>query len=84
MFRFENGDKAKSVITGFKGIITARADHLTGCNRYYLQPTINEDGTVPDGCWHDEQELKVIKSKKVKIEQTTEESLRGGFPSKIK
>lgn len=48
-FKFDNGSKAKSNITGFKGMITARADHLYGCNRYHLTPPINKDGELPNG-----------------------------------
>lgn len=78
-FKFNNGDKAKSKITGFKGMITARADHLYGCNRYSLQPPIKE-GAMQDSYWHDEDELTITKKKVLERKNNT----RGGFPSRDK
>jgi len=78
-FKFNNGDKAKSIVTGFKGMITARADHLYGCNRYMLQPMI-KDGAMQDAFWHDEDELTITKKKVLKRKNND----RGGFPSTIK
>lgn len=37
-FKHELGNKAKDKITGFSGILTARIEFLTGCNRYCIQP----------------------------------------------
>ena len=61
MFKFENGITAESKVDGFKGVITARSENLYGCNRYYVQPKVDKDGKHVDGCWFDEEELKVDK-----------------------
>lgn len=53
-FIFELGAKAKDKITGFEGIITGRADHITGCNTYGLKPKIDKDGKVQESEWFDE------------------------------
>jgi len=79
-FKFDNGSKAKSNITGFKGMITARADHLYGCNRYHITPPVNKEGELPEGYWFDEDELIVSEGKVLERKNND----RGGFPSSIK
>ena len=81
-FNIPLGVKAKSVITGFTGVVTSRSEHINGCDRYFVCPPVNKDGTLPDGYWFDEQELSIInKAKKVKPQKHDE---NGGFHSKIK
>jgi len=36
-FKFKMGDELKDTLTGFSGIVVARSQYLTGCNRYSLQ-----------------------------------------------
>lgn len=79
-FLFENGQTVESKISGFSGMITSRADHLNGCNRYWVQPRIDKDGKIPDGYWIDEGELMAIKP--AEIEPKNKD--RGGFHSRIK
>jgi len=79
-FKFDNGSKAVSNITGFKGMITARADHLYGCNRYHLAPPVNKAGELTEGYWFDEDELEITAAKVLKRKNND----RGGFPSSIK
>ena len=43
--RLELGDKARHVVTGFEGIVTARCEYLAGCSQVCLQP----QGLKPDG-----------------------------------
>jgi len=78
-FKIELGTKVKSNISGFKGIVVSRSEHLNGCYRYWVAPKVDKDGKLPDGYWFDEHELEIIelkiKSKKVNT---------GGFPSNIK
>ena len=72
-FIFKLGVKAKDIITGFEGIITGRADHITGCNTYGLKPRIDKDGKVQESEWFDEGTIEVIAKgiteKKVKAEE---------------
>lgn len=79
-FKIELGSKVKSNINGFAGIVTARAEHLNGCDRYWVAPKVRKDGTMPEGCWFDEGELDVIG----KTELSRKNSDRGGFPSTMK
>ena len=80
MFKLENGTKVKSNVSGFCGVITARAEHLYGCARYWLQPPVDKEGKQPDGMWFDEDELDIVELPKKKKTPSD----RGGFPSKIK
>jgi len=64
-FKFENGDEVKDGVSGYKGIIRARADYLTGCNRYGVQGQKMKDNKPCEWVWFDEMELTLIKSKKV-------------------
>ena len=68
-FIYDNGDEVKDAVSGFKGIIRARADYLTGCNRYGIQdPKIKKGEIKPnEWSWFDEAELILIKKGKVKL-----------------
>jgi hypothetical protein len=79
-FALNNGTRVKSHITGFAGMITCRADHLYGCNRYYVTPPVGTDGKLPDGYWFDEAELDVVEEDALSPKNND----RGGFPSMIK
>lgn len=51
------GNKAKDKITGFTGVLTGRAEYLTGCTQYSLQPECKEDGSFISANWFDEGRL---------------------------
>ncbi len=58
---FENGQIVRDVITGFQGCVRARADYLTGCNRYGVQhQDLDKDGNSKEWQWIDENELKLV------------------------
>lgn len=81
-FLHKLGVKAKSNISGFKGLITARAQYLHGCNRYWISPQeLTKDKDLNDGYWFDEDELIIEKPKIVRKKTNAD---RGGPPSKIK
>jgi len=79
-FKLNNGDDVKSNSTGIAGIITARADHLHGCNRYFIQPQAGKDNKLPDGYWMDEDDLTVKKAFAVSGGRND----HGGPPSTLK
>lgn len=56
-FRFLHGSTLFDMITGFKGIVTGRADYITGCNQYLVQPQGLKDQSIVDPRWIDEQRL---------------------------
>jgi len=70
IFKFELGKKVKDQITGFTGIITGRAEYLTGCVRYLVTPKADKNN-LKDSIWEDEARLKEIKIKKVRKYRST-------------
>jgi len=80
-FKFDLGITAISEITGFQGVVTSRSEHLNGCNLYWVQPRVDKDMKLPDGCWFDENELQPVENYP---QMTKGNDDRGGFPSKIK
>ena len=64
--KVELGDEVRCKVTGFKGIVTAIAQHITGCDRADVRPGIKKDGTLADGYWFDLPALEIIKKQKVK------------------
>jgi len=66
MYKFELGIKVKDVVTGFKGILMARAEYLTGCNQYLVLPTPKSSKTIyPDSQWFDEGRLRKTKKDQI-------------------
>jgi len=61
MFKHKMGVVMISKTTGLKGIVNARSENLYGCNRYYLQPRVDSNNKIPDGCWFDEEDLLLDK-----------------------
>ena len=60
MFTHELGKTAKDKITGFQGILTARVEYLTGCNRYCIQPKELKDGKPIDSIYFDEAQIEIL------------------------
>jgi hypothetical protein len=42
------GDRARDRITGYKGIVVGKSQHITGCDRVTLQAETGADGKMPD------------------------------------
>ena len=60
----ELGQKAEDTITGFYGVITARAQQLDGPDQYRLQPPCTRNNTVllkPE--WFDEGRIRILKDR---------------------
>ena len=56
----ELGVIARDKITGFGGIVTGRAEYLTGCVQYMVTPPVKKDGSYAESGWLDEDRLEVI------------------------
>lgn len=55
------GKKVKDCVTGFEGIVTGKAEYLTGCEQYLVVPqTRNRDGELNDSKWFDVDRLQII------------------------
>lgn len=68
--KIELGDTAQDLVTGFKGMVVAITQYITGCRRISLQPPVDKSGAVPETQSFDEPMLKVIK----KATQTIKEA----------
>lgn len=69
-FIFNLGDEVKDKVTGFKGIVRARVQYLTGCNTYGLQnPKLNKEGVPRDWKYFDEPQLTLVKAGKVTLHE---------------
>lgn len=80
IFKYELGIKAKSNISGFKGIIVSRSQHLNGCDRYWIAPLLDKDGNLNEGFWFDEGKIESITKPILKRKNIN----NGGFPNKLK
>jgi hypothetical protein len=60
MFKHNLGLKAKARVSQLTGILTSRSECLYGCNRYFIQPPVGQDGKVPDGWWVDEDDVEIV------------------------
>ena len=83
MFKFKKGQKAKDIITGFTGIITARADYITGCNQYSLASEA-QDNKPADYQWFDENRVEIVEETDI-LKRIEGEPVKGGpqnHPSK--
>jgi hypothetical protein len=68
-FRFDHGDKVKDRISGLVGIVGTRADHLFGCNRYWVEPQELKDGKPVEGRWFDEDAIEIVEAGVIKAKR---------------
>ena len=55
------GDEVQHKITGFTGIVTTHAKHLSGCDRLWVEPRVGEDGKSRDGQWADIDMVEILR-----------------------
>lgn len=56
------GSIVRDKVTGLEGVADNRATYMYGCDRYWVQPRIKEDGTIPQGRMVDYPQLEFISS----------------------
>jgi len=56
-FKFELENKVEDRVTGFKGIITARAEYTGDTHTYLVVPRIEKPSEQPEGEWICEEKL---------------------------
>lgn len=57
-FKLELGQFVRDKVTGYEGCITSRAEHISGCDTYGVQPQTMKDGVPQDPKWFDEPRLE--------------------------
>lgn len=61
------GKKVRDKITGFSGVVTTVADHLTGCERAWVEGPCDDKGKS-EQCWIDTSRLDVMPDGHVTLE----------------
>ena len=70
----ELGQKVKDSITGFAGIVTGRAEYITGCHQILVQPPVKnakDGGDFQEPHWFDEDRAEVIDPKQLTLPRTS-------------
>lgn len=60
-FEFQLGLQAEDKVSGFIGILTARAEYLTGQKLYLAEPPVDKKGRMQESQWLNETEI-IIRS----------------------
>lgn len=68
------GDKVQDTVSGVIGIVCSKIEHLNGCIQYGVQPKLNKNDDEIKVWNIDEEQLKIVKPKTVKVKK----SLTGG------
>lgn len=59
--KFELGQTARDIITGYCGVITQHTRFLTGCDQYCLMPReLDKDGKRQIGEYFDESRIELV------------------------
>ena len=66
-FKFKRGDIVRCKFTGFTGFVDNLVEYKFGCNRYCVQPPMNEAGVVPDAYTIDEPCLELVEERNIEI-----------------
>jgi hypothetical protein len=70
---------AKDLVTGFTGLVTAYAVHLSNCDRAILTPReLKDDGTPKEGFWFDVTHLEFVEGTDVPITSPVCNTIRNG------
>jgi hypothetical protein len=78
MKTIELGDLVRDKVTGFSGVVTAKTQFLSGCDRVSVQPTELKEGAVRSYETFDVLQLEILEKSKVVIEQRVVEDRTGG------
>lgn len=54
------GDEVKDLVSGFTGIAMTRHEYLNGCNRFTVQPKMDESHELPKAETFDEPQLELV------------------------
>ncbi len=72
-FEYEMGETLRDVVTGFQGVVMARAQFSTGCIHYGIQPVeVGTNGKLPDWEWLDSSRMEKVGNKTVGFKRAKE------------
>jgi len=69
--KFQHGDLARDVVTGFEGVVTGHADYITGCDQYLLSPRSKSADEKKDSFWLDENRLELVEPSVVNLAENS-------------
>ena len=75
--KIELGDEVEELITGFKGIVMAKAQYLTGCDQIAIQPQGINDGKFPASHWFDKSRIKILNKYVIDLSEPIKEEKPG-------
>lgn len=78
--KIELGMTVKDIITGLTGVAVCRSSYLTGCDRISIQPLELKDGKPAEWCSFDENQLEIVKGKKIIDLSPKKETVKVGGP----
>ena len=81
-WKFELGDRVTDRVSGFKGIVCARIEHLNGCRQYGVYPQVDKDGKIGDAHYIDGEQLELV-DKGLNKEKPVVKKQTGGASSVI-
>lgn len=56
------GDRVRDRVSGFTGIATSHARHLTGCDRLWVEPAVDSTGKRGEGMWLDIDMAQIVEA----------------------
>ena len=62
-------DKVQSRVSGFEGTVTGICMYTNGCKQFLVAPRVGDDGDFRASKWLDEQELTLVQSAPVALEE---------------
>ena len=71
-YRFEHGQTVRDIVTRYQGVVTGRADYITGCNQYAVTPRLKSSASAHkevEGRWFDEDRLTPLRIGRVAVPQ---------------
>ena len=68
------GQKVRDRISGFAGVVTGRAQYISGCAQALVAPTVTADGAFRNSEWFDEQRLEATHPEERPIELDNSET----------
>lgn len=66
------GSSVLDKVTGFKGVVIYRVEHMNNCVRYGVQPVVDKKGQLPENKVFDGPNLEIVAPPKDGLPPTTE------------
>ena len=71
------GDRVECKITGFTGIVATHAKHVAGCDRLWVEPSVDKDGKHVEGRWFDIDMVDIVEAGVVEVVKYTRKAPGG-------